>query len=145
VIDPATLHRFGRERPGRREALGQGLLRLIGQQQAAQTASGIGQRGGDGVLAVEPDRTAWRVRRVLVRAWAATDVVAELAALAVVSPLVVLAGPPMERLALRPRPALIRLPFRPSFRSSLGPRQAQLSGTRGITPLLRAVSGRPLP
>jgi hypothetical protein len=39
-------------------------LRFLGQQQAPQAAGRIGQRGGDGMVAVQPDSAFRRVGRV---------------------------------------------------------------------------------
>jgi hypothetical protein len=46
------------QRPGRRQACGQRRFRVLGQHQAAQPARGVGEGGGDGVQAIQPDRAA---------------------------------------------------------------------------------------
>jgi hypothetical protein len=64
----------------------------------AEATRGIGQRRGNRVQAVEPDGAAWGFRRVLAVAML-TRTVAVLAVL----------GAILERLALRPRAAVVRL------------------------------------
>jgi hypothetical protein len=111
MIEAATVHLFSGQWPRRCHALRQGLLRFLGQQKPAKAACGIGECRGDGMLAVEPDSAARRLRRgarpTVMLAGASVEVVV----LGPVPPLVVLT---MEWLALWPLCALIRL--------SLGPR-----------------------
>jgi hypothetical protein len=52
LVEPAPLTAFGRERPGRGEAGCDSCLGLLGEQQPAQTALRIAERGGDGMDAV---------------------------------------------------------------------------------------------
>ena len=58
LIEPAAVGAFGRQRPGRRETLGQRGLGFFRQQQATQAAVGIGECGGDRVMAIEPECAA---------------------------------------------------------------------------------------
>ncbi len=64
LIEPAAIDPLGRHRPGRRQLLAERRLGFLGQQQAAQTARRIGQRGGDGMVAIQPDGAFRRLRAV---------------------------------------------------------------------------------
>ena len=70
MVEPAALHLLGRQRPRRRLALGEGLLRLLCQHEVAEAAGRVGERRGHRVQAVEPEGAAWRVRTVAVVALA---------------------------------------------------------------------------
>ena len=61
MVQPAALDSLGGDRPGLATLRGERRLGVLGQQQAAQPAGRIGQRGGDGVQAVQPDGAARRV------------------------------------------------------------------------------------
>ena len=141
VVEPAALDLLGRHRPGRRLALRQGLLGLLGQHQAAQAAGRIGQRGGHRVQAVEPDGAAGRVRNVLAGgvvalAVGAVEVVAR--ALAV---LVVLVGAGLERLALGTRAAVVRLAVRSAGLAGARIARGAPGLARGVVAPLLAVVG----
>ncbi len=56
VVEPGTVGAVHGKRPGLREQGCERGLRLLGQQEAAQAAGGVGQGGRDGVVAIEPDR-----------------------------------------------------------------------------------------
>ena len=64
MVDPAAIDPFRRNRPWRRQPLADGRLGFLGQQQAAQTTVGIGQRRGHRMVAIQPDRALRRVRRM---------------------------------------------------------------------------------
>jgi hypothetical protein len=92
MIEAPPVHRLVLQRPRRREALRERLLRLIRQQQATQPPRRIGQCRGDRVKAVQPYRATGRIGRMLaLRA----EVVARPVLLA------------LERLALWPLAALV--------------------------------------
>ena len=123
VVEPAAVDLLGRHRPGRRLALGEGLLCLLGQHEAAQAARGIGERRSHRVQAVEPDGAAGSFREVraggvVALAVGAVEVVAR--ALAV---LVVLVRAGLEGLALRTGAAVVGLAVRAR-------RSAGLAGAR---------------
>ena len=111
MIEATTVHLFSGQRPRRCQALRQGLLRFLGQQKPPEAARGIGKCRGDGMLAIEPDSAARRLRRGARSPVGLAGATVEVVALGPVPPLVVLT---MEWLALWPLRALIRL--------SLGPR-----------------------
>ena len=56
VIQPAAIDAFRLQRPGWRQPGGQRRLGVLGQHQAAQPARRVGERGGDRMQAVQPDR-----------------------------------------------------------------------------------------
>ena len=63
VVEPAAIHLLGLHRPGWRLPLSEGLLRFLGQNEVAQAAGWIGQRRGHRVQAVKPECAARGVRR----------------------------------------------------------------------------------
>ncbi len=62
LIEPRPLHPLGGNRPGLAQPLGKRRRRLLRHHETAEPAGRVGERGGDRVLAVEPDSTARRVR-----------------------------------------------------------------------------------
>ena len=151
VVEPAAFDLLGRHRPGRRLALGEGLLRLLGQHEVAEAARGIGERRGHRVQAVEPDGAAGSLRKVraggvVALAVGAVEVVAR--ALAV---LVVLVRAGLEGLALGTRAAVVRLAVRARRTRALrarvlGAGALALAGRGVVAPLLAVVglAGRAL-
>ena len=143
VVEPAAIDLLGRHRPGRRLALREGLLGLLGQHQVAEAAGRIGQRRGDGVQAVEPDGAARGVRNlragaVVALAVGAVEVVARPLAV-----LVVLVRAVLERLALRTRAAVVGLAVRArrtrALRASVLRTGALALAGRGVVAALLAV------
>ena len=61
LIDARAVGALGLQGPGRRQHLRQGGFGFLGQDEAAQAALGVGQSGGDGVVAVQPDGALGRV------------------------------------------------------------------------------------
>jgi Taurine catabolism dioxygenase TauD, TfdA family len=55
MVHAAAIRAFRRQRPRRRQALGELGFRLVCQQQAAEAARVVGKRGSDGVQAIQPD------------------------------------------------------------------------------------------
>lgn len=89
MIEAAAIHLLRLDRPRRRLALRQHLLRLFGQHKVAHAAGPIGECGCNRMQPVQPKRTAWRIGDM----W-------PLLALEIRS------GPVMKRLALRARSVL---------------------------------------
>src|SRR5580658_2075269 len=61
LVDTGAIGALRRQRPGRRQHLGQCGLGFLGQHQAAQAALLVGQGGGDRVMTIQPDGAFRRV------------------------------------------------------------------------------------
>ena len=151
VVEPAALDLLGRHRPGRRLALGEGLLRLLGQHEVAEAAGGIGERRGHRVQAVEPDGAAGSLRKLLAGGVVALAVGAVEVVARALAMLVVLVRAGLEGLALRTGAAVVRLAVRARRTRALRARvlgvgALALAGRGVVAPLLAVVglAGRAL-
>jgi len=63
MVKPRPVHPLGGHGPRGRQPLGERHLGFLSQQKATQAASGIGQRCGHSVLAIQPHSAAGSFRR----------------------------------------------------------------------------------